>query len=399
MQQYKKIAYGKVMDIEKRTFSEFCQEQNSISLLNGLSGMPFFYWNLYQLNKEEEALSRMGYIIDKVLEHAGNPANVLTYCDGLAGMGYMLNYFKAKEIIDDDIEGILCELDEILMEEGRVKVEEGYLDFLHGALGILHYLFQRAITNEPVKKYAEEMGQLLLGKIKSEVSLGSTTNASIYDGVEIKHLNLGMAHGLVSVLAFLAKYYNSFSLNQDVKDVAGLILNVFEKYECTDGQSVSIYPSIVSDHGQSIYNVPLGWCYGDSVTALAMARYANAISCDHLLHQANHIAHFTLKRDTLAAAHVFDGCLCHGATSNVQIYRNLYQATGDARYLKAYENWIVHTINIGNEPDGIGGYKRFYGDGSRNMYGILDGAAGVGLVLMDFISGSYTDWDQLLLLN
>jgi lantibiotic modifying enzyme len=399
MQQYKQIAYSKILEIEKRTFSEFCQEQTSISLLNGLSGIPFFYWNLYLLNKDEKVLSKMEYIIDRVLENANNDSNSLTYCDGLAGMGFMLHYFKTKEIISDDIESYLCELDEIMMEVSKDRIEEGFLDFLHGALGILHYLFQRAHSNDLVKSFIKNISTPLLDKIKTEVNIGTTTNASFYDGVAVKHMNLGMAHGLVSILFFISKYYNHFSNKQHVQEAAQLIVEVFEKNECTDGQSVSIYPSIVNERGDNLYNIPLGWCYGDSITALAMARFANTNASDSLLQKADYVARNTLKRDTPAAANVNDGCLCHGTTSNVQIYKRWYQLTGDAGYKKAYDNWIMQTIDIGNEPDGIGGYKRYYGDGARNEYGVLNGATGVGLVLLDFVSGSDADWDELLLLH
>jgi lantibiotic biosynthesis protein len=399
MQQYKQISYSKILEIEKRTFSEFCQEQTSISLLNGLSGISFFYYNLYLLNKDENVFSRMEYIIDRVLENANNSTNTLTYCDGLAGMGFMLNYFKTKEIISDDIESYLCDLDEIMMGISTDRIEEGFLDFLHGAIGILHYLFQRTHSNDLVKSFIKNISAPLFNKIKVEVNMGTTTNASFYDGVEVKHMNLGMAHGLISILFFISKYYNYFPDKQEVQEAAQLILEVFEKNECPNSQSISKYPSIVNEHGHNLYNTPLGWCYGDSITALAMGRFAKANSSISLLQKANNVARYTLKRNTPATAFVHDGCLCHGTTSNVQIYKRWYQLTGDADYKKAYENWIIQTISMGKEPDGIGGYKRYYGEGSQNEFGILNGATGVGLVLLDFISGKDSDWDELLLLN
>ncbi len=400
MDKYRKLAYEKIIEIEEKTFTEFCLKQSSISLLNGLSGVPFFYWNLYNLYKSESYLQKMEFVIDKVLENANDPSNKLNYCDGLAGVGYMLNFFKNQEVLDNEIESYLTELDDLLIPVVNQQIDEGYLDFLHGALGILNYLLRRTASNRLIRERVKDTCEKLIEKMKTEVSMGTTSGASIYDGVAVKHLNLGMAHGLVSNIFFLSKYYEHFPEKQLVNEVLMLIWNEFNTYESADINSISVYPSIVNESGNSHHSVPLGWCYGDSIIALGLAKMSDAYKSPQLMQKATEVANLTLKRNTPETAFINDACLCHGTCSNAQIYKRWYELTGDRLYREAYENWIMHTISMGNHIDGIGGYKRYYGDGSRNEYGILNGAMGIGLVLIDFLADNRSsNWDELLLMN
>jgi lantibiotic modifying enzyme len=400
MDKYKEMAHEKIAEIERKVFAEFCLQESSVSLLNGLSGVPFFYWNLYGLYKNEAFLQKMEFVIDKVLENANDPSNGLNYCDGLAGVGYMLNFFKNQEILDNDIETYLTELDDLLIPVVDQLIDEGFLDFLHGALGILNYLLQRTGTNQLIKARVQNACEKLAEKIKTEVSMGTTSSASLYDGVTVKHLNLGMAHGLVSNIFFLSKHYECFPQKQLVHEALTQIWKEFDAWERTDENTISIYPSIVNESGNGSYNVPLGWCYGDSITSLGLAKMADTIISPQLMQKATEVALLTIKRDTPETAFINDACLCHGTTSNAQVYKRWFELTGDMRYRKAYENWIRHTLFMGKHEDGIGGYKRYYGDGSRNEYGILNGAVGIGLVLIDFLADNRdSNWDQLLLMN
>ncbi len=398
---YKSEAFSKVAEIEKRTFEEFCQESNSISLLNGLSGVPFFYWNLYNINKDDSLLDKMSFVIDKVLTQV-NESKVLNYCDGIAGVGYMLNYFIEQEILDEDIEGYLHDLDQLLLPVAEELINTGNTDFLHGGIGISYYLLQRSLKDASLRKAVAPLCNDLLVTMKREANMDTNTQASLYDGVKVKHLNLGMAHGLISNLFLLSKFYDLFPDKKQLLDVVNSVLTVLDQYAANEGDDtpLSVYPSIVNESGNGRYDVPLGWCYGDSITALGIHSMARKTDNAAVLQKSNAIALRTLSRNSPETAFTNDACVCHGAASNAMIYLKWYKQSEQPQYLQGYQNWIGHTLKAGHHTDGIAGYKRYYGDSERPVFGMLDGVLGIGLVLMDYLSdGHNPNWSSMLLID
>ena len=63
--------------------------------------------------------------------------------------------------------------------------------------------------------------------------------------------------------------------------------------------------------------------------------------------------------------------------------------------------WIGRTLSMAKFEDGLAGYKTWQGAerGFRNEYGLLEGIAGIRLVLLAYLSDEEPTWDECLLLS
>lgn len=393
----------KIKEIDNRIFEDFCQSTDSISLLNGLSGIPFFYLKLYSEKKEKKYLKKISFVIDKVIANVNNPGNSYGYANGLAGTGLMLNYFLVNGLIDDSVNSYLNDLDEELIRICEELLVSGNLDFLHGAVGLLYYLNQR-LTNSKNSEQIMKLYELFLDSVKKEIDLKTNSQASFFDGVKVKHLNFGMAHGITSYLYLLTEIFNVYPNSRKLTDVLNSIIDIFSESQNknVDGSlGLASLPSIINENEIVRYDVPLGWCYGDGISSFAIFKAGKLLDSSIIKDNALVISKKSLLRNTTVSANVFDASMCHGTSSNAVIYKNWHQVTLDKSFKDAYENWIDLTLKIGNLDDGVAGYKRYYGNGSRINYGILDGAAGIGLVLADFVYGSTPElkWEKMLMIG
>ena len=99
---------------------------------------------------------------------------------------------------------------------------------------------------------------------------------------------------------------------------------------------------------------------------------------------------------------VLDAGICHGAAGIALIYNILYQRTARKMFMESAAYWLDVCLDMASHEDGIAGYKTWYlpqYGGWKNSAGLLEGAAGIGLVLMSFISEKEAAWSKSLLLN
>ncbi len=96
--------------------------------------------------------------------------------------------------------------------------------------------------------------------------------------------------------------------------------------------------------------------------------------------------------------------ICHGAAGNAHIFNRLYQATGEASFKAAALFWYEQIFTLRRTDAGIAGFPMLeQGDDAEPRWvdcvGLLNGAVGVGLVLLAACSETIPDWDGCLLVS
>ena len=99
-----------------------------------------------------------------------------------------------------------------------------------------------------------------------------------------------------------------------------------------------------------------------------------------------------------------DGGLCHGAAGNVHIYNRLYQATGEGLYRDTALTYFDLLLSMRKEGQGVGGFQAYMPDASdaspwKDVPGLLEGAAGIGLALLSALHPVRPSWDRMLLVD
>lgn len=386
--------------------------KNDISLFTGIGGAPIFFFLLYKYKNDEYYLNKIDEFIEYFFEYLDNNENQfgLTYCDGLCGIGQMLNFLHKKKVLQSDPTEALEAIDDILYSnidyflsivEGlphEKKVEQ--IDFLHGASGIAYYLLSRPKNENEAKllrlfdKFAEiiEEGCNLASSVKHEVEINDTFHKT----------NLGLAHGNISYILILSEFLKIYPQKEHIKNVIKIAAYTVLSFKNDDEKSNYKFPGIAINKISAVYdNIHLGWCYGDQTVSFGLYKAGVAIEDNYLIEEAQKIAYSTLTRQQLSTAHVFDSEFCHGASSVAYFHRKWYTITKNETFLSAYNHFLGETLKLCNFDGGIAGFKKYDGPNKyKNAIGMLDGLIGVGIFLLDAqLNNEEPDWESFFLLN
>jgi lantibiotic modifying enzyme len=374
----------KLAEIEQQLF-DTCLDNTSLSLFNGKGGLLLLYHNLYTVLGDDDYSRKSQLITEQLMDDITKGIPSFTYCDGLTGIAALFSYLREKAFFDNSIDSLLEQCDQVLHNALQVTLDNANWDYLHGASGILLYFIERNKTGRGAKPLEPVIDQVIRGQLEQS---GEYTNC-------------GMAHGLVSLLMLLSKYVR---IAEDPANIRSHIKAIAEKlmtFRSSDPGSLSVFPSIVkpANPAEWNYEVPLGWCYGDTTISIGLYHAGKTLHSAYLVKEATELALHTTKRVSRQDSRVFDAGFCHGGASVAHIYRKWYQYTLNPVFLDSYHSWIDQTIAMCSFEDGIGGYKKFTGKTYSPECGVLSGAAGVALVLSDFIGNGPSDWDRFFLLS
>lgn len=392
----------KVMELED-TLYRLPTDNQSFSLMNGRPGFILLQFHLFKATGKAVYRERAAKLISDLLDEFKDLRS-FTYCDGLAGIAYLFQYLLTEGFLDDDMETFLQDCDEILIKVLHRMLDQKNLDFLHGATGLAYYLLNRY----PKGRITEPAFTGLFNKLKTLVVELINSGAPLNEFITDKdnepadcYINLGMAHGVVSILLLFTKYYTTIDTSTENYQLIHQLASFLISFESPDERSLSAYPSIVKlskGTRTTTYNIPLGWCYGDAVISIGLYQAGLALNDTNLTGKGLGLALRTTRRGSRQSSLVRDACFCHGSASLAHIYKKWYAYTGDAQFLVWYNHWISETMTLCNHADGIAGYKKFSGEVYTAEAGLLDGACGVAMVLLDF-PHKESNWDSFFLLS
>lgn len=387
------------MEIEKRVsliFDDCCDlsyGKETEGLLTGKWGRILFIYNYVKLyNKGHEYFEN---ILADTLKESVNASN-LTFADGLSGIGWSICYLINEGILyREDCAELLSEIDKLLLARINDFDQNKDFDFLYGIIGIGNYFLIRKnndaidIIIAKLNTWSENAGS---GKRwASKIYVNKEKQTAVYD--------MGLAHGQQSIINFLVK-----CLEKNLKKTVladALLKNAIEFiYNQSSKIDGFFYPAyITKDENKIIRNSRLAWCYGDLVMSLSLLKAATHLKDEPLKKHALEIALNTLKYDNPSVVHLNDAGFCHGTAGVSYLYKKLYYHTKNENFKNAYNYWLNKTMEFAVHNDGIGGYKTWHTDtGWYNEKSLLEGATGIGIVLMNSLSEDPGTWDQCFLI-
>ena len=383
--------WEKLISIENDIYTT-AVDSESVSLMQGIGGLPILYDNLFCTTGNKEYIEKNDIIINKIIDLLGCSINSLKYYDGLSGLVLLFDYLLQKGFNNYGFDEIIEDSKDLLYEAFLSDLDN--LDFLHGAQGIFMIFLYQHQGKESDKRTKLMMKSIII-KIKEYIKNSKEVNSNT-------KINCGLAHGLISYILILSKYLEKNDCRA-VREVLNNLVNVLLETESKNESSLSIFPSIVDSAAITFtakYIVPLGWCYGDNIISLGLLKAGIVLQNNTIIEKAKQIAVTTTKRNSISNAIVHDACFCHGTSSIAHSYNKWYKYTCSLDFKNSYEFWIDKTIEMCSFENGIGGYKQFTGiNNLQNNIGLLDGACGVALVLLDFVNGKTTNWDRFFLLE
>ena len=217
------------------------------------------------------------------------------------------------------------------------------------------------------------------------------------------YFNLGLAHGIPGVIAFLGHTYAAgVQRRKTLRLLQGSVSWLLKQKLPPDADSCFsswVGPGI--DRGIDRGPSRSAWCYGDPGIAIALLSAARCAGEKSWEEEALKIARRTAKRPP-DQARVRDAGLCHGSAGLAHIFNRFYQATGDMIFQKAARFWFERTLQFRQPQKGVAGFQSAFPERNGTVRwiddpGLLTGAAGIALALHAACTDVRPQWDSFLL--
>ncbi len=397
----------KVLEKINTRLNHFIADDEDPGLLTGFCGCALFDAYYYQLTGREKTLQRLNTIIERTVEALGERELYFSHCSGISGMMWCLQHLINKGMLDkESSENIFEEADAMLAYTMKRQLQIKKYDLLHQGLGIALYFLEKLPDVNAACYLSELVDQL------EEVATVSYDGISWEDNFSgrnkigdetIVAYNLGLAHGMPSILSVLSMIYeNGIARGKCLALIEGGMQWLLKNKNRMEDNCISFYPTLVTlDHkaiGQK--ESRLGWCYGDLGLALTIYKIGKRLNNDFYQQEAVDMLVHILQFRNEGNGSIEDACLCHGSMGVSHIYRRMYGDTGNPVFLKGSQHWLDKTLRLAQMSDDTAGFKFFTEQGYTDNYNLLEGITGIGLALIASLdTETAPDWDRSLLIS
>lgn len=369
-------------------------KSSSLSLYSGDAGIQLFNY-LYLDNGnmiDDEFQIKFETLAENSVSYSYS-----TFCTGYSGINWFFKFLHKKGILDSENRDLLCYRDEELEKASLNMLKMGNYDFLHGACGIAYYLLYspRTVSDEYYASLFSLLNSLIYKSINKDL-------IPKYDfataRINPNEINLGLAHGIPSILKFCVQCYKQGVCVAESEKLGRKIID-YLLTNTNDDISRSYFSSSISP-GKEFTASRLAWCYGDLGAGVILYQAGITFGLKNIVDFSLKILIHSSKRRTTDETSIFDAGICHGTAGVAHIYNKMWHHTQNEVFKEACDFWIQKTLEFSIHSDGIAGYKTY--NPIKKVYNnessLLEGAAGIGLVLMSYLNGDFS-WDYCLMLN
>jgi hypothetical protein len=279
-------------------------------------------------------------------------------------------------------------------------------DVITGLTGAGRYLLDRA-QSEPCRRALQTLLRTFVYLSENgadAVPHWHTTFRHATDNLRRVHpdgnVNLGMAHGLPGPLALL-----SLSTSHGVEvtgqhDAIVRTADLLLQAQCSDEWGVG-FPAAVSMFapcGEGTMPARSAWCYGPPGVARALW-LAGAASGRSEYRDLALAAMTAVFERPIPNRRIDSATLCHGVAGLLQVTLR-FARDGAGTLFSAAAQELTAQLLAAHEPESRFGYRDLKPSGLRiDNPGLLEGAAGVALVLLAAATSAEPAWDRILMLS
>ncbi len=383
--------------------SENYSFNTQLGVLSGVSGLSLFQFYFARfLNNERKSDSAL-LILSSCVENINNGNVYPTYCAGLSGFGWTTTHLNQEGFIEAD-DNLFTETDEYVFQTMQSFLKNKNYDFLHGALGCGFYFLKRyknTLLNELKGRYKIYILEFIdsLSDISETDEDGLKWMSIIDIETQEKGSNLSLSHGMSSIINFLSRLYLIDDFKSSVEDILKGGITYMLRFKGKDKNEVSLFPNYISSRKNTQRNSRVAWCYGDLGIGLSLWKASKALKDEILENESIDILKHASKRRLKENTMVMDAGVCHGSFGNAQIFNYMYRQTKIKEFKSACEFWINDGLDKAFHKDGYAGFKMWTKEGWKNELSVLEGIAGIGLVIISYLSEEDSNWDECLMIS
>ncbi len=368
-------------------------------LLGGEAGLSL-YWKYLSIHSkdashEDNFKNSVGLLTNAI----SNEPMDYTFCAGVSGILWTFAHLVNNNMLNDSFKkNIGEEIDEFLFESSIKDLQLGRNDYMHEGVGPILYFLERA-ENEFCRKSISKIIQEIHKTAHRFPEGFAWVEAGFLQVYDSKKYNLGLAHGIPSIIVLLTKVLQTRIDAEEVKKLLDGTINWLLDKKNVEGKN-GLFPTTIPT--EIPYTSRVGWCYGDLGISIALIQAAIATNNDDLKKESIKIGLNAAKR-THGYTGVRDVCLCHGASGNAHIFNRLYNYTGEQEFKEASLFWLNETLDFYERNGHFKNLVHFKKNGKKGVFkhknGLLEGIAGVGLIFLASINDIEPKWDRSILLS
>jgi len=380
-----------------------------ISLTGGDAGRALFLLYYYKLSGREAYLDKAIELMDDLLVNVTQSECDPSFAGGLAGIGWLLQHAVDNNFLDADVHHLLGKMDAALYQWMMAEIQRGNYDYLYGATGVALYFLHKAAADEQYAGGLSNFISALEAQAIAEQEMIKWKAFILHEGMYGPDscgdtFNLGLSHGIPSIIAFLVKAGQQPTLAAQCSRLVEKSCRFLQHHMRPPEAYGSYFGYLVNADGIQTPASRLAWCYGDLGVCATLWQAGEALQQESIKAAALDIARFNAPKRDLAAGFVQDACFCHGTSGIAHIYHKMYKHTGETLFSEAAAFWYDQTLAMATFDDGLAGYKTFIGTDPangewHNVPGLLEGVSGIGLSLISAVAAFEPAWDEALLLS
>lgn len=380
---------------------------NSIGVLAGLSGVSLFHFYYSKYLNDSKYVDKGSEVLMDCVNKINNGFSQLTYCNGISGFGWVLDHLKQEQFIEIDTDSLLTQFDDHLKELMLTDLKNENYEFLYGAVGNAYYFLNRYKNTQSTslkENYKNILLEFLSELLSTATKVGNDKivwRSVLNPKINIKGYNLGLAHGVSGIIGILSKLH----AYDDFKNVTELLLSQAINYilSCKnkDASAFSFFPNSISNTKKGIGKSRLAWCYGDLGIGSMLWNASIVLNDNELKKEALTVLRHAAKRKTEEQTWVNDAMICHGAFGNALLFKRIYKNTKEELFKETANFWFETGINmIHYEKDDyhVQDWK-IKKNNWNSSSSLIEGAAGIGLIIVDFLADFDSNWDECLLIH
>lgn len=382
-------------------------EKMEIPTIHNDLGALIFEATLYRYTNEDIYKQKTLKLLKTLTQVFGERNLGSGFFEGFEGIFYVIQYLMKCNIIED--EKILEGLEEYLLQSLSIDFKTNHFDPMHGSIGKLLYFINS--KNQDKEKVNGLIDQFLnsLYEHRQETDQGIFWYDQNEDNKEL--VNLGMAHGLPGILAFLVRLKE---LGYKHEHIDTLIEGIIKSFICFKNETklLSQFPDYFSEdvHLRNM-NSRLGWCYGDLGIANTLLYASKILKRDDLKKEIQTLLNSIVLRrmsnsklDHYEDYSFFDTGFCHGLSGITYIFQKINNQLKNTTLDKRIDFWKKQLLENLEKQLNIQGdiYLPWYRQNEDSSYtmdqvSVLNGLCGTGLVLLSLHYNQY-DWSDFFML-
>ena len=351
---------------------------------------------------QDRAVRTLNGAIDRLSSESSGPA----LYGGVAGVGWAVQHVRT--LLGNEVaapEGVLRDVDALLCRQLERQAWRSHYDLIAGVVGVGVYFLERLPRTSARRGLKLALRQLAESRVSfpgrgiawfsPPESLVPHQRVACPDG----HYNLGVAHGLPGVIAFLAQCVSRRVHADLARPLLIGAVSWLRSVESPQAQGKSHFGPWIPV-GREPSESGIAWCYGDLGIAGVLHGASVALRDLDLQKWSEGILDNCASRSS--EHRTTDAALCHGAVGVAHIFNRVFQRTRVQRFRQAAVQWFERAMQWRKVGSGVAGYfawKPELPNPEDPDPSFLSGAAGIGLALLSALNSNSPGWDRLLLLS